>query len=103
MNSTAEGRNMEYTKSPLELLDELDAFRRGHQNERLYPSDWCMRCMEAIVARACGFEGRNNWTGALAAAPSTRYHRDLQDPMHGSDFNWTSGRNLFAESQKALQ
>lgn len=27
MNSTAEGRNMEYTKSPLELLDELDAFR----------------------------------------------------------------------------
>ena len=35
MNSTAEGRNMEYTKSPLELLDELDAFRRGHQDERL--------------------------------------------------------------------
>ena len=72
MNSTAEGRNMEYTKSPLELLDELDAFRRGHQDERLHPSDWCMRCMEAIVARACGFGSRADWTGALSAAPSTR-------------------------------
>ncbi|MBS6217339.1 MAG: hypothetical protein KH704_10515 [Clostridiales bacterium] len=81
MTPTAERGNREHMASPLEVLDELDEFRRGHQNERLYPSDWCMRCMEAIVARACGFEGRNNWTGALAAAPSTRYHRDLQDPM----------------------
>ena len=70
---------MEYEKSPLELLDELDAFRRGHQDERLHPSDWCMRCMEAIVARACGFEGRSEWNEALSADPSTRYHRDLQD------------------------
>lgn len=81
MTPTAERGNRGHMASPLEVLDELDEFRRGHQNERLYPSDWCMRCMEAIVARACGFEGRNNWTEALAADPSTRYHRDLQDLM----------------------
>ena len=86
MNSSAAGRNMEYTKSPLELLDELDAFRRGHQDERLHPSDWCMRCMEAIVARACGFGSRADWTGALSAAPSTRYHRDLQNAAASSRF-----------------
>lgn len=80
MTRTAEERNRTRMASSLELLDKLDEFRRGHQNGRLYPSDWCMRCMEAIVARAYGFEGRNAWTGALAAAPSTRYHRDLQDP-----------------------
>lgn len=72
MNSTVEGRNMEHTKSPLELLDELDEFRRGHQNGLLHPSDWCMRCMEAIVASACGFESRRDWNEALSADPSTR-------------------------------
>lgn len=80
MMRTVEGRNVEYMVSPLEVLDKLDEFRRGHQNERLYPSDWCMRCMEAIVARACGFEGRSAWTEALSADPSSRYHRDLEDP-----------------------
>ena len=48
--------------------------------------DWCMRCMEAIVARACGFGSRADWTGALSAAPSTRYHRDLQNAAASSRF-----------------
>lgn len=56
MSSTVEGPKMEYTKSPLELLDELDEFRRGHQDER------------------------RDWNEVLSANPSTRYHRDLQDP-----------------------
>lgn len=65
--------------SPLEILDELDEFRRKHQNDRLHPSDWCMRVMEAIVAEAYGYKGRNSWTEALKADPNSRYHRDLQD------------------------
>ena len=65
--------------SPLEILDELDEFRRKHQNDRLYPSDWCMRVMEAIVAEAFGFEDRNSWTEVLKADPNSRYHRYLQD------------------------
>ncbi len=73
------GRNL----SPLELLDKLDEFRRRHQNDKLHPSDWCMRAMEAIVAEAFGFEGRNSWTEALRADESSRYSRDLQDPAKG--------------------
>ena len=81
-----QNRRAEAKGSDRELLDELDAFRRGHQDERLHPSDWCMRCMEANVARACGFASRADWTGALSAAPSTRYHRDLQNAAASSRF-----------------
>ena len=71
-------------KTPLQILDELDDFRRRHQNDHLHPSDWCMRVMEAIVANAFGFEGRSSWADALAADPNSRYHRDLHDPtVHG--------------------
>ena len=70
-------------KTPLQILDELDDFRRRHQNDRHHPSDWCMRVMEAIVAEAFGFEGRSSWTGALAADPNSRYYKDLHKPtMH---------------------
>lgn len=61
----------------LALLDELDKFRREHQNDRLNPSDWCMRCMEAIVARAGGFESRNDWTERLKSDAGTQYSRGL--------------------------
>ena len=67
-------------KSPLQILDELDEFRCRHQNDKLHPSDWCMRVMEAIVAEAFGFEGRNSWTDALAADPNSRYYRDVIAP-----------------------
>lgn len=67
-------------KAPLGILDELDEFRRTHQNSRHHPSDWCMRAMEAIVANAFGVQNRNSWTEALAADKSTKYHRDLHDP-----------------------
>lgn len=64
----------------LDILDELDEFRRNHQDERQHPSDWCMRCMEAIVARAAGYSNRNYWTDALKESSESRYSRDLQDP-----------------------
>lgn len=78
MTNTVEkkaGLNM----SPLELLDKLDEFRRRHQNDKQHPSDWCMRVMEAIVAEAFGFEGRNSWTEALRTDENSMYYRDLQD------------------------
>lgn len=64
----------------LDILDELDEFRRNHQDERQHPSDWCMRCMEAIVAHAAGYESRMDWTDVLKTSPESRYSRDLQDP-----------------------
>ena len=70
----------------LDLLDQLDQFRRKHQNERQHPSDYCMRCMEAIVARAAGYESRVDWTDALKADNTSRYSRDLNDIMNISSF-----------------
>jgi len=66
-------------RNALDLLDELDEFRRTHQNERQHPSDWCMRVMEAIVAVAVGYSGRNSWTSLLAADENSKYYRDLKD------------------------
>lgn len=63
----------------LDILDKLDEFRRSHQNETQNPTDWCMRCMEAIVAEAAGYTNRNDWTDALKGNPESRYSRDLQD------------------------
>lgn len=63
----------------LELLDELDQFRRSHQNDQQHPSDWCMRVMEAIVAKAAGFDSRCEWTDALRANENSIYSKDLKD------------------------
>lgn len=64
----------------LSLLDEMDEFRRSHQDERESPSDYCMRVMEAIVAKAAGYSNRNEWTDALKARPCSKYSQDLKDP-----------------------
>lgn len=74
--SGLDGRDRQRTAIPaLGLLDELDEFRRRHQNSTLHPSDWCMRVIEAIVARAFGYETRNSWTELLDADPQSRYYR----------------------------
>lgn len=62
----------------LDLLDEIDEFRRNHQNEKRDPSDFCMRSIEAIIARRAGYSSRADWTGALKAMKS-RYARDLSE------------------------
>lgn len=67
----------------LELLDEIDEFRRNHQDEKKDPSDFCMRAIEAIIAKRCGMPSRADWTGELKARPS-RYRRDLD--AHGPGF-----------------
>lgn len=64
-------------KFTLDLLDEIDEFRRNHQDEKKAPSDFCMRAIEAIIAKRCGMPIRADWTGELKARPS-RYRRDLE-------------------------
>ena len=61
----------------LVLLDEIDEFRRNHQNERESPPDWCMRAIEAIIAERAGFKSRTGWTSILKDG-DTRYRRDLE-------------------------
>ena len=57
----------------LKILDEMDDFRRRHQNAIQDPPDYCMRVLEAILAKAAGYNSRNDWTEALAADSATKY------------------------------
>lgn len=45
----------------LEVLAEMETFRKRNQDERKSPSDFCMRCLEAILAKAAGYESRMDW------------------------------------------
>ena len=49
----------------LEVLAEMEEFRQRNQDERKSPSDFCMRCLEAILAKAAGYESRMDWVEDL--------------------------------------
>ena len=65
----------------LDVLDQMDSFRRRHYRDEQPRPDYYMRALEAILARAAGFESRTEWTSALKETNS-EYARDLLD----SDF-----------------
>ncbi len=62
----------------LHMLDQMDVIRRKHFGSLPPPCDYYMRSMEAVIARAAGYENRNEWTDALKADEQSRYFRDLQ-------------------------
>lgn len=76
---------MEVSIDVLAVLDEMDAFRRKHENDKPATPDWCMRCMEAILAKAAGYNGRTSWTDALSGNPTTQYSKDIE--KFGVDFH----------------
>ena len=49
----------------LEVLAEMEEFRKRNQDEKKSPSDFCMRCLEAILAKAAGYESRMDWVEDL--------------------------------------
>ena len=54
------------------VLDEMERTRHRHQHE--HPrADWCMRVMEAILAREAGYTNRNDWTEELKQIPGSFY------------------------------
>lgn len=62
----------------LETLAKMEEFRQNHQNEKQDPADWCMRFMEAIVAKSAGYESRNDWTAALKTMQQPEDDRDAR-------------------------
>ena len=62
----------------LHMLDQMDVIRRKHSGSLPPPCDYYMRSMEAVIARAAGYESRNEWTDALKADYICGYFRDLQ-------------------------
>ena len=62
----------------LQILDEMDAIRRKHYGALPPPCDYYLRAMEAVVARAAGYDSRSDWTDALKEDKQSRYYHDLQ-------------------------
>lgn len=63
----------------LAVLDEMDAFRRKHKDDKPATPDWCMRCMEAILAKAAGYNDRMSWTDELIEDPKTAYRKSSDE------------------------
>ena len=57
----------------------MDRFRRTHQDQNKDPSDYCMRVMEAILARSAGYESRSLWTDELRNNSKSLYSKDLKE------------------------
>ena len=64
-------------KEIMSVLDEMDWFRRHNLN--FNNPDHAMRVAEAILAKAAGFKGRNEWCDLLKADPTTKYAKDYAD------------------------
>lgn len=63
----------------LQVLDQMDKFRRTHQDARQNTPDYCMRMMEAMLAKSAGYQSRNDWTDALKADSTTTYSKEYND------------------------
>jgi hypothetical protein len=63
---------MENKINALEVLAEMEEFRKNNQNEKKSPSDFCMRCLEAILAKAAGYGSRMEWVAAVQRLQKTK-------------------------------
>lgn len=70
----------------LAVLDEMDAFRRKHYYDNPSTPDFYMRVLEAMLARAAGYNSRTDWTDELKRNRNTRYTRDYADPEKWGTF-----------------
>ena len=74
-----EGKNIKIKQDSLDLLWQLEEFRKKHERQA-EPSDWAIRMCEAFVARSMGFTDRVQWTELLRQRDETLF-----------TFDWKSG------------
>ena len=74
-----EERNINIKQDQLDLLWQLEEFRKKHEHQA-EPSDWAIRMCEAFVARSMGFTDRVQWTELLRQKGETLF-----------TFDWKSG------------
>lgn len=60
----------------LKVLDDMDEIRRTHYHDKKPNADLLCRMLEAVLARAGGYENRAAWTAELKQRPSA-YARDI--------------------------
>ena len=76
---TRKRRNINIKQDQLDLLWQLEEFRKKHEHQA-EPSDWAIRMCEAFVARSMGFTDRVQWTELLRQKGETLF-----------TFDWKSG------------
>lgn len=69
----------------LDVLDQMDEFRRNHYFDKQPTPDFYMRAMEAMLAKAAGYNSRSEWTEALKNTNS-RYKRDYTNMVKWGTF-----------------
>lgn len=74
-----EKRNINIKPDQLDLLSQLEEFRKRHEHQ-VEPSDWAIRMCEAFVAQSMGFTDRVQWTELLRQRGETLF-----------TFDWKSG------------
>ena len=74
-----EGKNIKIKQDSLDLLWQLEEFRKKHERQA-EPSDWAIRMCEAFVAHSMGFTDRVQWTELLRQRGETLF-----------TFDWKSG------------
>jgi hypothetical protein len=56
---------MENKEMMNEILKEMERFRQKHEHESTGNPDWYIRVCQAIVAKAAGYNNRNEWSGPI--------------------------------------
>lgn len=85
------------TPDILSILQELEVFRRAHEQEAR-TSDWAVRMCQAFVAHAGGYQDRCQWTDLLRT-------RQRESKLSGMKelfaFDWTDGARCFNDYLQA--
>lgn len=71
----------------VQLLSEMESFRKTHQDSRQYPADYCMRVMEAIVAEKVGYHSRCEWADDITRGKGMTSLKDVLFWMQHMDGN----------------
>lgn len=64
----------------LDILDELEAYRRRCSMEGMNNADHALRVAAAMIARRAGFDDRMTWCKKLRENPESEYAMDREDP-----------------------
>lgn len=70
------------TALALDILDELDAYRRRKALENETNVDYVLRMVEAFIADRAGFKARFDWMECLAEKTDSQYVADCESDMY---------------------
>lgn len=64
----------------LDILDSMEEIRqKAAEHPELYPLDYTVRLLTAIVAQSYGYQSRTEWTEQLKEHSESRYYQRLHE------------------------